>query len=97
MLRRSEIRKNLKDTVEMLEEMKEGLDEEVNTTSLIPQKLVTTIDNGIDVTWSMAPKMNREEVRRNVGNSNCLIIFDESNVNTFNPMNLFLGKLIFEF
>lgn len=65
----------------------------VNTTSDLPERF--NVDwNGIDVQWSVGPKMTRELFRSFVGNSGVLIIFDESPINEpFNPVDLFLGKV----
>lgn len=71
----------------------EESEENINPLSSIPDMMKFEW-HGISVTWYVGPKMTRDNIRRFVGNSNCLIIFDESDVNTpFDPMKLFLGKV----
>lgn len=50
--------------------------------------------HGIAVTWNLGPKMNRQDIRRTIGNSYSLIIFDENEQGEpFDPLNLYLGKV----
>jgi hypothetical protein len=95
-----EILKNLNAAVEQFEEMRErALEREesdrarVNAVkSFLPREAKWRWADRIDVSFHVAAKLTRDEVRQRVGNSSCLIIFDDSpGDEPFNPINLFLG------